>query len=73
MGSATYEEVRVKALELTPEEQLRLIQDVLAQLRGDAPEPKTHTIQEFRGVGKELWRSIDVDEYVRKEREAWNG
>ena len=33
---------------------------------------KTHSIKEIKGLGKELWRSIDVDEYLRKERASWD-
>ena len=28
-------------------------------------------IMELEGLGKELWQSIDVDEYLRQERESW--
>jgi hypothetical protein len=32
---------------------------------------KTHSVLELKGLGKEFWRSIDVDEYIRKERDSW--
>jgi hypothetical protein len=35
------------------------------------PEVKTHSILELQGLGREFWRGIDVDEYIRKERESW--
>jgi hypothetical protein len=35
------------------------------------PDVKTHSVLEFEGLGKEFWRSIDVDKYIRKERESW--
>ena len=25
-----------------------------------------------RGLGKELWKKIDVDSYIKKEREEWD-
>lgn len=28
-----------------------------------------HELTELRGLGKELWRSIDVEAYLRRERE----
>jgi hypothetical protein len=31
-----------------------------------------HSIMELEGLGKELWRAIDVDEYLRKERATWD-
>ena len=32
---------------------------------------KTHSIVELKGLGKELWQSLDVDEYIREERRSW--
>jgi len=31
----------------------------------------THSITELEGLGKEYWRSIDVDKYLQEERESW--
>lgn len=28
-------------------------------------------ITKLEGLGAEIWQSIDVDEYIRKERESW--
>jgi hypothetical protein len=30
-----------------------------------------HSILELKGLGKEYWRSIDVEEYIRQERDSW--
>ena len=32
---------------------------------------RTRSVMEWWGVGKEFWRKVDVDEYIRKERESW--
>jgi hypothetical protein len=32
---------------------------------------KTHSILELEGLGAEIWRNIDVDEYIREERRSW--
>ena len=29
------------------------------------------SLRELKGLGKELWRSTDVDEYIRQERDSW--
>jgi hypothetical protein len=29
------------------------------------------TIKDLKGLGKEIWQSIDVDEYIREERRSW--
>ena len=31
----------------------------------------THSILELEGLGAEIWRSIDVEKYIREERESW--
>jgi len=30
-----------------------------------------HSILELEGLGAEIWKGIDAQEYVRKERAAW--
>jgi hypothetical protein len=34
------------------------------------PEPPDYA-RRLRGLHREVWEGIDVDEYVRREREAW--
>ena len=37
-----------------------------------SPEPKkARSLRELKGLGKELWRSVDVDQYLREERRSW--
>ena len=33
--------------------------------------PRRHTVTDFRGVGAEIWRGIDVQAYLDHEREGW--
>jgi hypothetical protein len=30
----------------------------------------THQITDLRGLGKEIWKGVDADEYVAKERDS---
>jgi hypothetical protein len=39
-------------------------------LRGELEEGNGD-IAELEGLGEEVWRDIDVDDYVRQERDAW--
>ena len=32
-----------------------------------------HSVLELQGLGKELWQSIEAQEYVRQERDSWHG
>lgn len=34
---------------------------------------KQHSIRELRGLGKEVWAGIDVQTYIREERDSWDG
>ncbi len=29
------------------------------------------SLKNLKGLGKEIWKDIDVDEYIKKERESW--
>ncbi|MFB8790964.1 MAG: hypothetical protein U7123_19440 [Potamolinea sp.] len=72
---SNYHEVRRLAESLTPEEQLRLIEDLSRLMRQRVtltPKPK-RSILELEGLGKELWNGIDAQEYVNQERDSWNG
>lgn len=35
-------------------------------------EPESHT-QRLRGLHRAIWKDVDVDAYVRAERDAWKG
>ena len=40
---------------------------------GEPQKPgRRHSIMELRGLGKEFWRSIDVDAYLEAERDSWD-
>ncbi|BAZ66029.1 MAG: hypothetical protein KME28_24330 [Pelatocladus maniniholoensis HA4357-MV3] len=72
---SSYQEVLQQAQSLTPEEQIRLIEDLSSLIRQRVTmtsKPK-HSILELRGLGKEIWNSIDAQEYVNQERDSWNG
>ena len=56
---------------LDHEEQYRLLEDLVMLLKKKSE--KKHDISELKGLGSELWRSVDVDEYIERERETWNG
>lgn len=29
------------------------------------------SIKDLKGLGKEIWKDLDVEKYVKKERESW--
>ena len=47
--------------------------DVIQHLQNGTRHKKgKRSIMELQGLGKELWRAIDVDEYLRQERASWD-
>ena len=72
---SNYHEVRHLGESLTPDEQMRLIQELSSLIRQRVtmtPKPK-RSILELEGLGKEVWNGIDAQDYVNQERDSWNG
>ncbi|GAC1349648.1 MAG: hypothetical protein NVSMB27_24740 [Ktedonobacteraceae bacterium] len=65
------DEVLNQAQRLTPEDQLRLVEDLVANIRRQEFSSKKHSVMEFRGMGKELWKGVDVEKYIDEERNSW--
>lgn len=69
MPTEEYRAVRNQAQRLSTDEQFRLLEDLVAMLKKKS-RPQ-HSILEFKGVGKGVWEGVDVDEYIRQERDSW--
>lgn len=70
---ANYLEIRHQVENLTPDEQLRLLEELSSIVRRRIlPKPR-HSIMELEGLGKEIWQGVDAQEYVNWERASWNG
>ena len=44
----------------------------LLQLGASPSREAPHSAMELKGLGKEFWRSIDVDAYLEEERDSWS-
>ena len=71
MSTDEYRTVLDQALSLTPEEQLKLIEDIITVVRRQVRARHQHNIMEFRGMGKEAWEGVDVEKYIDEERNSW--
>ena len=69
----TYQEVLGQVERLSPDDQLRLVEQLAGRLRRHMPTTKAHRITELKGLGKEIWEGIDVQQYIDQERNSWNG
>ena len=59
--------------DLTPEEQIRLLEDIKATLQNDKEVEPLHDVMEFRGIAKDFWKDVDVQKYIDEERDSWDG
>jgi hypothetical protein len=56
------EESEIELIEL----QLERLTDLVASSPSARP-----SLRDLKGLGKEVWRSVDIDEYLREERRSW--
>ena len=75
MTAATYDQVLRLARRLALTEQLQLLQALLAEIRTDVSDdmPAVRSIMELKGLGREIWQDVDVEEYLQQERDSWAG
>lgn len=73
MSTYAYRQILNQVQQLTPDEQLQLMEDLLTILRRQVGRKPLHSILELDGLGKEVWKGIDVQEYIDRERDSWGG
>ena len=70
----TYDNVLATLPYLKPEQQRNLMKVLSLVLKKTLPErsSKTHSLLELEGQGAESWEKVDIEEYVRQERNTWD-
>ena len=71
MSKEEYGTVLHQVYRLSTDEQFQLLEHLVALLK-KSRRPQ-HSILELEGLGKEVWEGVDVDEYIRQERDSWGG
>lgn len=66
-----YEDVLDQARRLSLVDQARLVEVLSKLVRARIQAWPKHSIMELEGMGKELWRGIDVEKYIEEERNSW--
>ncbi len=70
---ATYQDIRHQVKTLTPDEQLRLLEELNAMVNFPKLTKSKSRIMDLEGLGKEIWQGFDAQEYIDRERDSWNG
>jgi hypothetical protein len=73
MSTYNYYEILSRIQSLSQADQLRLLEDLAAIIRQQAIVEPLHSFLELEGLGQEIWKGIDAQEYVNQERASWNG
>ncbi len=73
MSTYNYYEILSRIQSLSQADQLRLLEDLAAIIRQQALTEPLHSFLELEGLGQEIWKGIDAQEYVNQERASWNG
>jgi hypothetical protein len=73
MATPAYEDALNRARRLSAEEQLALLEALAAMIRQTVTPRPRRSILELQGLGKQIWQGMDAQEYVNRERDAWNG
>ena len=65
--------IRRQVQELTPNEQLQLLEELATLVRQQIGQTAPVSIMQLAGLGEEIWQGIDAQAYVDQERDSWNG
>lgn len=73
ISKKSLEELLGLIAQLTEQEQLELIAQLSARLAQKGRcQPQPLTWMQMMGLGAEIWKGIDAQEYVNRERASWD-
>jgi hypothetical protein len=74
MSINVYNDLLRRVQRLSPDDQLRLLEDVASLVRRKVTnQARRRSILELRGLGREIWQELDAQDYIDQERASWNG
>ncbi|GAK56359.1 hypothetical protein U27_03321 [Candidatus Vecturithrix granuli] len=71
MVNAAYQNILVQVKQLNVLEQFRLLEAISQLVQRETVSKPPRSIRELRGLGKEVWKNVDAQEYVNQERVSW--
>jgi len=72
MQIISHEKLLDEVEKLNQSEQLRLLEKIAVLIRRRTTARPRHSILELHGLGKSIWKDIDAQQYIDKERKSWN-
>jgi hypothetical protein len=72
MATDLSQEILKYLQQLSPDEQLAIL-DQIRKRSANSSAAATRSILELEGLGTHVWEGVDAQDYVRRERESWNG
>ncbi|MEE4603482.1 MAG: hypothetical protein V2J65_19525 [Desulfobacteraceae bacterium] len=73
MPDATYNQVISEIKTLNLSDQLRLLEEMATLIRRRTSKTEPRSILELKGKGKNIWKGLNVKDYIDEERSSWNG
>ncbi|MGD9723067.1 MAG: hypothetical protein AB7O59_17150 [Pirellulales bacterium] len=73
MANELAQEILKHVENLTAAEQLAMLDELRRRAASAAAPTNPRSILELEGLGVEVWKNLDAQEYVRSERASWNG
>jgi hypothetical protein len=70
MSTGPYQDVLRRARRLASTDQLRLLEELAGSLRRQDSEQRRRSILDLQGLGKEIWRDVEPQEYIDRERNS---
>jgi len=60
----------IEALDYT--NKINVMSKIIAMLKHSTKETTSTNITKIKGLGKEVWQDVNIENYITKEREAWD-
>ena len=73
MPEVNYNQVMAQIKTLDLSDQLRLLEETAILIREKTDLSKPRSILELKGKGKEIWKALNIKNYIDEERSSWNG
>ena len=71
MLSPRVQDIHKRIINLSPQEKLSLLSKLLPEVSREINKQGKRDIYDLKGVGKAIWKGVDAQAYVDKERDAW--